>query len=91
MGLKALLDQEVILWCISFMENNSKIFISKKDTPGPFFLNNILVAPKHLPQFYISTLSWCSNILQEPTVSSMIQNQIMFNNHYIRIDGKSLR
>ena len=68
-----------------------KFLLEKRYPLGPFFPNTILVAPKHLPHFYISTLSRWSNILQERTVPSTIQNQIMFNNHYIRIGGKTVR
>ena len=66
--------------------------LNRKYPQGAFFPNVILQAPKHLPAFYQNIMKqWMDLAATEPLVASVIQNQIIWNNRFIKIGNMTVK
>ena len=66
--------------------------INKKYPQGAFFPNVILRAPDHLPAFYLNIMKqWTDLTASPPKTASVIQNQIIWNNRYIKIGNMTVK
>ena len=50
-----------------------------------------LAPPCHLPIIYKCILKHWSDIKTEPIIPSVVQNQVIFDNFYIQVNGKPIK